>query len=43
MRTDGLQTAVHTCPTRKHRKEQHDMNLLTDILAGLAHFLGWLI
>jgi hypothetical protein len=27
----------------RHRKEQHDMNVLTDILAGLAHFLGWLI
>ncbi|QKW04958.1 hypothetical protein HUT18_07775 [Streptomyces sp. NA04227] len=24
-------------------KEKHEMNLLTDILAGLIHVVGWLV
>ncbi|WP_272934971.1 hypothetical protein [Streptomyces tricolor] len=34
---------THRSHVQLHRKEQHDMNLLTDILAGLVHFVGWLV
>ncbi|AXQ57409.1 hypothetical protein SF12_04650 [Streptomyces sp. MBRL 601] len=31
------------CPWARSTKEIHPMNLLTDILAGLVHFVGWLV
>ncbi len=31
------------CPWAHSTKEIHPMNLLTDILAGIVHFVGWLV
>jgi hypothetical protein len=30
----------HRCTTYK---EKHRMNFLTDLLAGVVHFVGWLV
>jgi hypothetical protein len=43
--SDGLQTATalsHTQSTT-HQGERTTMNFLTDLLAGIVHFVGWLV
>ncbi|WP_328314200.1 hypothetical protein OG432_30670 [Streptomyces sp. NBC_00442] len=46
--SDGLQTGPCAVP-RRHRSdatapaESTIMNLITDLLAGVFHFLGWLV
>ncbi|WP_275676413.1 MULTISPECIES: hypothetical protein [unclassified Streptomyces] len=43
MRATGCRPwPTHWSPTH-HRKERHGMNLLTDVLAGLVHLIGWLV
>jgi hypothetical protein len=40
---NGLQTATaqsHRCTTYK---EKDQMNFLTNLLAGVVHFVGWLV
>ncbi|MEU3075694.1 hypothetical protein [Streptomyces laurentii] len=31
------------CPTENLYEEKHPMNIITNLLAGVVHFLGWLI
>ncbi|WP_256107329.1 hypothetical protein [Streptomyces sp. ODS05-4] len=42
--SDGLQTGVAHVPHLHHAQgERNTMNIVTDLLAGFFHFLGWLV
>ncbi|GHI01918.1 hypothetical protein AQI88_17255 [Streptomyces cellostaticus] len=43
--SDGLQTVVDAqVPLKSHiARSSTIMNLLTDVLAGIIHFIGWLV
>ncbi|WP_299537117.1 hypothetical protein [uncultured Streptomyces sp.] len=40
---NGLQTVHAQSRNAPCTKEKHSMNFLTDLLAGIVHFVGWLV
>jgi ABC-type Mn2+/Zn2+ transport system ATPase subunit len=41
--SDGLQTAIAYVPQKTCTRRNTPMNIITNLLAGVVHFLGWLI
>ncbi|MER8232442.1 hypothetical protein ACIRQY_17055 [Streptomyces sp. NPDC101490] len=40
---EGLQTVTAHVPLMYLYEEKHPMNVITNLLAGVFHFLGWLV
>ncbi|MFC8234766.1 hypothetical protein OG830_06245 [Streptomyces sp. NBC_00121] len=40
---DGLQTATAQSHICTMYEEKYRMNLITSLLAGIVHFVGWLV